>query len=307
MIYDALIVGGSYAGLSAAMILARARRQVAVVDSRLPRNRFTRVGHGFFGQDGKAPYAILQEAREQLLAYPSVTYMEGEAISAAQDGTAFMLHLEDGQILAGRRLVLATGLRDELPPVSGLAERWGVGVAQCPYCHGYEAGGQPLGVLASHPMAVHQALMIPDWGPTTLFTQNFLEPDAEQVAKLDARGVRVERTPIAELLGPGQELESVRLADGRLIPLKALFIQPKTFMASPLAAQLGCAFEEGMTGAFLRVDDFKQTSVPGVYAAGDATTPFHNATFAAASGTAAGVGAHQSLMAEAAQPSARHE
>ncbi len=302
MRYDVIVVGGSYAGLSGAMQLARARRRVLIVDSGLPRNRFTRAAHGFFGQDGKAPYAILEEARRQLRAYPTVEILEGEALTARKGANGFIVNLKEGREVGAARLVLATGLRDELPPVAGMKERWGVTVLHCPYCHGYEVREEALGVLGNHPMAVHQAMMIPDWGPTTYFTQGIYDPDDEQTARLIARGVSIERTPVIELLGEAPELDAVRLSDGRIVPVKAIFTQPKTHMASSLAEQLGCAFDEGAAGPYVRVDDWKQTTVPGVYAAGDAASPMHNATAAAASGVFAGVGAHQSLMAEIVKP-----
>ena len=304
MLYDAIVVGGSYAGLSAAMQLARARRRVLVVDAGLPRNRFATAAHGFFGQDGKPPSAILQEATRQLCAYPTVELVHGEARSARQADGGFAVTLSGGREERAARLVLATGVRDEMPPLPGIMERWGVTVLHCPYCHGYEVRDQPLGVLATHPLSAHQATLIPDWGPTTYFTQGTFEPDDEEAARLAARGVRIERTPVVELLGAAPALDGVRLGDGRIMPIAALFTAPKTQMASPLAEKLGCAFEEGPLGPYLRVDDMKLTTVPGVYAAGDAASPMSNATFASASGVLAGAAAHQSLVAEAAEPAA---
>ena len=225
--------------------------------------------------------------------------LEGEAQAAHKLEAGFTVTLGNGREMKAACLVLATGLRDELLPIPGLQERWGVTVLHCPYCHGYEVSGEALGVLAAHPMAVHQAMMIPDWGPTVYFSQGAFEPDGKQAAQLAMRGVQIERTPVAELLGEAPELEAVRLIDGRTLPMKAIFTQPKTHMASPLAEQLGCAFEEGPAGAYLRVDDWQQTTVPGVYAAGDMANPMPNASVASSSGVMAGVGAHQSLMAEA--------
>jgi thioredoxin reductase len=298
MLLDAIVIGGSFAGLSAAMQLARARRRVLVIDAGLPRNRFADAAHGFLGQDGKAPAAILREAMCQLTAYPTVEILRGEALTAVADPTGFTVKTSDGRSVRGRRLVLATGVTDTLPDVPGLKERWGATVLHCPYCHGYEVRDRPLGVLANHPLAAHQAAMIPDWGPTTLFTQGRFEPDAEQLAHLVARGVAIERDPVVALLGDAPNLDAVRLADGRVVTINALFVAPSTRMASPLAEQLGCAFDDGVFGPIIRIDDWKATTVPGVFAAGDAARAMHNATLASADGVMAGVGAHQSLMRE---------
>jgi thioredoxin reductase len=295
MPHDVIVIGGSYAGLSAAMQLARARRQVLVIDAGLPRNRFATGAHGFLGQDGRPPADILRDAIAQLEAYPTFDLTHGEATGARRDGDGFVVTLADGSEQRAARLVLATGVTDELPPIPGMTERWGQTVLHCPYCHGYEVADQPLGVIAAHPMSAHQAGLIPDWGPTTYFTQGVFEPDAEQAAHLAARGVTIERTPVVELLGEAPALEGVRLADGRTVSVGALFVAPATRPSSPLAELLGCGFDEGHMGPHVRVDEWKQTTVPGVYAAGDAAAPMHNATLASAAGVLAGVGAHQSL------------
>jgi thioredoxin reductase len=299
MLHDVIVVGGSFAGLSAAMQLARARRRVLVIDGGLPRNRFAEASHGFLGQDGKAPFEILRQAACQVAAYPTVEIVRGEVLTALRDLDGdFSVQISDGRTARARRLVLATGVADTLPDVPGLKERWGATILHCPYCHGYEVRDQALGVLANHPMAAHQAAMIPDWGPTTLFTQDRFEPDPEQLAHLNARGVTIERQPVVELLGESPALDAVRLADGRVVIINALFVAPSTRMASPLAEQLGCAFDDGPLGSVIRTDEWKATSIPGLYAAGDAARAMHNATLASADGVMAGVGAHQSLIRE---------
>ena len=297
MSYDVIIIGGSFAGMSAAMQLARARRPILVVDSGMPRNRFAAAAHGFLGQDGVAPAAIMREALRQLSAYPTVDFVHGRVAAARGEIDRFEVEMEDGAVHAARRLVLATGVADTLPDIPGLAERWGVSVMHCPYCHGYEVRDRRIGVLANHPMAAHQALMLPDWGPTTLFTQGLVEIDADLAARLAGRGVQVETTPIVAVLGEGQEIAAVRLADDRVASLEAIFIAPQTAPASPLAQQLGCAFEDGMTGPHVKLEPGQQrTSVPGVHSAGDVASPMHNATLASAAGVMAGIGAHQSLI-----------
>lgn len=298
MTYDVIIVGGSFAGLSAAMQLARARRRIALIDSGLPRNRYAPHSHGFLGQDGKPPAEIVQQARAQLAQYPTVKFLDGVAASARHHAGLLHVEMANGQAVEGKRLILATGLRDQLPPLPGLQERWGVTVLHCPYCHGYEMAGRPLGVLAAHPMSAHQAMLLPDWGPTTYFTQGEFEPDAEQAALLNRRGVRIERTPVVELMGAAPAIDAVKLADGRRMAVNALFVASKTHMSSPLAQQLGCAFNDGPQGPLIRMDEFRQTTVAGVYAAGDAAIPMSNATLASASGVMAGVCVHRSLVME---------
>lgn len=307
--YDVIVVGGSFAGLSAAMQLVRARRKVMLIDAGQPRNRRSPAVHGFLGLDGMAPAAINAQALQQLRAYPTFEHARGLAQAARREGAGFVVEwamgaepaaaVAQGDAVAAAsaaRLVLATGVKDTLPAIPGLAERWGQTVLHCPYCHGFEVSGGALGVLAAAPQSVHHGLLLPDWGDTTYFTQGLFEPSAEEAAQLLARGTRVERVPVVELLGSAPQLEAVRLADGRVLPLRAVFTAPKTSMAAPLAEQLGCAFDEGPTGPHIRVDAGHQTSVPGVFAAGDAATARHNGTLASAAGVLAGVSAHASMI-----------
>lgn len=296
MRYDVIIVGGSFAGLSAAMQLARARRRILLVDAGQPRNRYAAHAHGFLGQDGTPPADIVALGRAQLARYPTVEFLDAEAVNAAAQEDGFELAMAGGQRVRASRLILAIGMRDELPPLPGLQERWGQTVLHCPYCHGYEVAGQPLGVMATHPLSAHQAMMLPDWGPTTYFTQGEFEPTEEDARLFAARGVQVERSPIVRLLGVAPVIDGVVLADGRQLPTHALFVASKAHLASPLAVQLGCALDSGPMGPVIRVDELKQTTVAGVYAAGDAATLMSNATLASASGVMAGVCAHRSLM-----------
>jgi thioredoxin reductase len=296
MFHDVIIIGGGFAGLAAAMPLTRARRRVLLIDAGQPRNRFAAHSHGFLGQDGVAPADIQARGVAELSAYPTFTLVRGEVVGAAGALDAFTVTLADGSTLEGRRLILATGVRDELPAIPGMKERWGVGALHCPYCHGYEVAGQPLGVLGTQVGSDMKALLVSDWGPVTLFTQDAFLPGAEMMVGLAERGITVERVPITEMLGEAPSLSAVRLADGRVLPLVALFVGPRTHMASPLALQLGCAFEEGHSGPYLRINEGKETSVPGIFAAGDATMQMHSATLSVASGMLAGVWAHRSLL-----------
>lgn len=295
MHHDAIVIGGSFAGLSAAMYIARARRSVAIIDAGLPRNRFAAHSHGFFGHDGSAPGDMLATARAQVLAYPTASLVSGEARTAAPYGDGFAVTLGSGETLSADRLVLAFGLHDDLPPLPGLAERWGNSVIICPYCHGFEFSGQRLGVLAMTPMSAHQAMLVAEWGPVTYFSNGF-EPDAATRDELIHRGVSVEATPVVALRGEAPALSAVDLADGRQVPLDALFIGPQSRLNSDIADQLGCAFDEAPFGRIIRTDALKQTTVPGVFAAGDIARPMHSVTFAAADGVMAGTALHRSLV-----------
>lgn len=299
--YDVIVVGGSFAGLSAGMQLARARRRLLLIDAGRPRNRFAATSHGFLGQDGVPPAEIMRLGLNQLARYPTVDFVHAEAMTARTDDGGFILTLSEGGEASARKLVLATGVADELP-LASMRPRWGVSVLHCPYCHGYEVRDRRLAAIANAPAAVHQALMLPDWGPTTFFTQGVFEPSGEEIAQLAARGVAIERTPVVELLGEGTAISALRLADGREVLAEAVFTAPRTHMASPLAEQLGCAFEDGMTGPYIRVDPMQQTSLPGVFAAGDAATQMFNATMASAAGVMAGVAAHRALMMDEVPP-----
>ena len=304
MDYDAIIIGGSFAGLSAAMQLARARRRVLLLDSGRPRNRFAPFSHGLFGHDGQPPLAILANARLQLLSYDTVSLSESLATSAARAGEKFSVAVANGTIHTASRLILATGVSDDLTSFPGLQERWGISIFHCFYCHGYEVAGKRLGVLATSDRALQTALLLPDWSEhVSLFTNGVLTLNDEQLDALRARGVSVETTPVVALVGAAPGLSGLRLADGRVASVDAIFTNPRTRMSSALAEQLGCEFDEGPSGPFIRTGADKQTTVHGVYAAGDAARPGHNASWAVADGVTAGISCHQSLTLP--QPSCR--
>lgn len=296
MRYDAIVIGGSFAGLSAATYLARARRSVCVIDAGAPRNRFATHSHGLLAQDGSNPVAVLATARQQVAAYPTTTFIEGKAIGASGELGAFSVRLENGEAVEGARLVLAYGISDELPDLPGLKERWGKSVIHCPYCHGFEFSDQRLGVLSMSPMSVHQAMLIAEWGPTTLYLNGQAAADESTLAELEKRGVAIEAAPIKALHGEGTALSAIEFADGRTTAVNALYLAVRSRQNSDMAQQLGCEMEEMPFGSIIRTDAQKNTTVPGVYAAGDIARGMQSATFASADGVMAGVAAHQSLV-----------
>lgn len=295
--FDVIVVGGSFAGLAAATQLARARRKVLVIDAREPRNRFAKHSHGFLGHDGKTPDEILGAARSQLAAYPTVSSIRGLVTDAhAMGDDAY--EVESGACrFQASRLILATGLRDILPEIPGLADLWGTGVFHCPYCHGYEVGDRPLGVLGNGEVGFHQSVLLRDWtDDLTLFTQGPLSVDEAQRETLNRRGIKIEETPVARLHAEGDDLASIELTDGRRVARAGLLIAPRFVPNSDLAERLGCEMTELPNGRIVKTDDFKETTVKGIYAAGDTARAFGNVTLAVADGVMAGVGSHRSLI-----------
>ena len=292
MMYDVIIVGGSYAGLSAGLQLARARRQVLVIDAGQRRNRFAATSHGFLGQDGQAPEAIASQGRGQLMAYPTVTWVQDRVIQASGESQGFAIGTECNGTFHAKRLILATGVVDELPAIEGLESRWGKHVFHCPYCHGYEICGTNIGVLiASKAEAMDQVKALSQWGAVTAIHAGTLSRDdvRELSAELKGIGMTLEESALAGVTGKA----ILNLADGSVRDVEALFIHPETHLASDLASRLGCATEDA---GCLTTDSAKQTTVAGVFACGDAARFAGNIALAVGEGALAGVAAHRSLL-----------
>ncbi|MDI7861389.1 NAD(P)/FAD-dependent oxidoreductase [Rhizobiaceae bacterium n13] len=292
MQHDVIVVGGSYAGMAAALQLVRARRTVLVIDAGQRRNRFASHSHGFLGQDGVDPAEIAASARGQLEAYPTLTWVEGQAASVSGSKDDFSVFLAGGETHTGRRILLATGVSDQLPPVAGLAERWGKTVFHCPYCHGYELDRGRIGVIATGPMSVHQAQLLPEWGDVTFLVNGAVTMEAEARQELLRRGVMIEQTPIERIEGDAEVL----LADGRRLTFAGLFTASRCSPATPLAEDMGCELMETPMGIQIRTNDAKETSILGVFACGDAARVPHSVSLAVGDGAWGGAQLHRSLV-----------
>lgn len=290
--HDVIVVGGSYAGMAAALQLVRAHRRVLVVDGGRRRNRAAIRSHGFLAQDGVDPAVIAAIARRQLEAYPTLTWRDDEAVAAIGEHDDFSVETRDGHRHHGRRLLFATGVADTLPPIEGLAERWGISAFACPYCHGYELGRGRIGVIATGPMSVHQAQLLLEWGAVTFLRNDALELDGAAVRDLAERGVVIESMPVVAIDGHAD----VILADGRRLPFAGLFTAPRTAPSTPLAERMGCTLSDTPTGTRIHTDDTRQTGLRGVYACGDAALMMHSISLAVADGAWAGAQLHRSLV-----------
>jgi len=270
---DVVVIGGGAAGLSGALMLARARRSVVVVDAGTPRNAPAAGVHGLLGRDGTPPAGLLDRGRAEVRSYGG-EIVRGEVETVERDGDRFAVRVAGGGTLRARRLLVTTGLVDELPDVPGLRERWGRDVVHCPYCHGWEVRDRAIGVLATGPMSVHQALLFRQWSvDVTLFTHRAPAPDPEQAERLAARGIAVVTGEVAALEVAGDRLTGVRLADGTVIAREVVAVAPRMVARAGLLESLGLRAVEHPSGAGEHVpaDPTGRTEVAGVWVAGNVT------------------------------------
>lgn len=293
---DVIIIGGSFAGLTAAMQLGRARRQVTVLDTGRNRNRYAQAAHNIFGHDGTPPSALLATARAQVAHYPSVSLLSDEAVEVAGEPDGFLVTTASGKTIAGRRLILSYGIVDEFPDIPGFVENWGKTVIHCPFCHGFEVAGQPWGLLYSSPMSVHGAVLYANWTDDITLIMDGHELIEEERSKLEKRGVRIVDGKLASIEHAAGHITGVTLEDGSHLALGALFAHPRNRPSSDLHLRLGLQTKETPTGSMLVVGDMQLTSRPGIFAAGDLVTGMHSVTFATNSGSLAAMGALQSMM-----------
>jgi len=283
--YDVLVVGGGAAGLSAALMLGRARRRVAVVDGGSPRNAPAQHMHGFLSRDGLPPSELLKIGREELAGY-GVEVLD-DRVTRLEAG--FTAELASGRELTARRVLVATGVHDDLPDLPGLRESWGTDAVTCPYCHGYEVRDQPLGVLGTEPLSVEHALLVRQWSPDVVYFPHTTPLSEEDRTRLDARGIRVVDGTVTALRREDGHLTGVELG-ARFVPRVALFIRTRTVPHDELLRGLG--YEEGSTDAMGR------TNVPGVWAAGNVVDARATVIIAAAQGAAAAGALNHDLVAD---------
>ena len=302
MTWDCIVVGGGAAGLSAALVLGRARRRVLVVDAGDQSNRPAHGIGGFIGQDGRPPADFYADGQRDLAAYPSVEVRDGEVVDGRRaDGGGVVLDMADGRAETARRVLLATGMDYRAPDVPGVAGRWGGSVFHCPFCHGWEVREQPLGVLDRGPGGLHRALLLRMWSDdVTLFTNGDADLDADGVARLAAAGVEVEERPVARLEGPDRALTAVVFADGGSRPCHGMLVPVTMHQRSDLAERLGAVAAPATPLAHdaVVVDGMLRTSADGVAAAGDISGAMPSVANAVFAGSMAAAALVQGLAAE---------
>ncbi|WP_082345655.1 NAD(P)/FAD-dependent oxidoreductase [Kitasatospora sp. MY 5-36] len=302
--YDVVVVGAGAAGLNAALVLGRARRRVAVVDAGEPRNAPAAHMHGYLSRDGMPPAVLLAVGREEVARYGAdlidarVEHIEPAGAGAGPAGSVapgFVVHLAGGPVLHARRVVVATGLRDGLPELPGLVERWGQDVLHCPYCHGWEVRDRPLGVLGTGPGAVNQALLLRQWSADVVLLAHTLALTDDERERLAARDVRVVEGRIVRLVSDDGRLRGVELANGQVVPREAVFVFPQPVPRDALLFGLDCARDDN---GWVTTDRTGRTSLPGVWAVGNVADPRAQVVTAAGMGAAAAFALDHDLAAE---------
>jgi thioredoxin reductase len=291
-VYDVVVVGGGAAGLSAALVLGRARRRVAVVDAGAPRNAPAALMQGFLSRDGMPPADLLAAGRAEVTGYG--VELVGDQVVGIEPG--FFVRLAGGRVLKARRILVATGVRDELPDIPGVRERWGRDLLHCPYCHGWEVRDQPIAVLGSRPGSVQHAQLVRQWSDDVVFFAHTYDLTSTERVQLEARGVRVVSGEVARLVVEDDRLAGVELVDGRVIARTAVFVRPGNLpRADGLLTGLGCQVDEA---GFVTVDATGRTSAFGVWAAGNVVDPRAQVITAAGAGSSAAIAINADLVQE---------
>ncbi len=285
-IFDVMIIGGSYAGLSAAMALGRSLRNVLIIDSGKPCNRYTPHSHNFITHDGEMPAAIAAKAKEQVLKYNTVTFFEGLAVSGKKTEMGFEITSQSGETFFSRKLVFATGIKDKFPAIKGFEECWGETVIPCPYCHGYEFKGEKTAIMANGERAFHIAGLVNNLTDNiSIITSGKAEFNQAQIAKLEKHQISIIEKEVIEIQHDNRRIKNVIFKDGNKEPYTVMYAAPLFEQHSDIPVALGCELTE--TG-LLKTNMFQKTSVPGVFACGDNTSPMRSVAYAVAGGNITG-------------------
>jgi len=294
-IFDVIIIGGSYAGLAAAMALGRALRQVLVIDNSEPCNRQTPQSHNFVTH-GTPPRQIALLAKQQVEKYSTVTFFNGLATTGTKTENSFEIEVATGEAFSASKLVFATGIKDVLPAINGLAACWGISVLHCPYCHGYEVRQEKTGILANGEFAFEFSRLISNWtDDLTLFTNGPSTLTDEQTAKLATHQIKIVEKEIESVEHTHGYIQNLLFKDGKSMPIKALYAPVPFEQHSAIPATLGC---EATTDGYFKIDAFNKTTVDGIFACGDNASRIRTVANAVAMGTATGIMVNKEIVTE---------
>lgn len=294
--FDVIIVGGSYSGLAAGMALGRSLKQVLIIDSGKPCNRQTPHSHNFITHDGRPPGEIAALARDQVAKYDTVHFLQDVAMTGTKTEDGFSIQTASGESFRATKLIFATGIKDILPNIEGIAACWGISVIHCPYCHGYEVRHEKTGVLSNGEAAVEFCSLLLNWTKDlTLFTNGPSTLTAEQVEKLKRHNIKITETEIEKLEHTNGYIQNIRFRDGTATSVKALYARGTFEQHCTIPQTLGCE----LTGdGYIKIDAIQMTTVAGVYACGDNVTRMRTVSNAVAMGATAGMMANKDLIFE---------
>lgn len=292
--YDVVVIGGGAAGLSAAMVLSRAGRRVLVVDAGEPRNAPAAHMHGFLSRDGMPPNELLAVGRAEVKAYGG-EFLDGRVHTVTRDGEDFAVAVTGGVTVGSRRVLVATGLRDELPHIEGLRQRWARDVLHCPYCHGYEVRGQRFGVLGWSAEAVRYAQIVRQWSDDVVLFASPTGLSDDEREQLTARHIEIVEGQVERVVVDNDRLQGVALADGRSVARDVVFVPPRFVPNNDVLVQLGCAIDDF---GWVVTDSTGKASVAGVWAAGNVVNPRAQVITAAGEGSTAAIAINADLVGE---------
>lgn len=292
--FDAIIVGGSYSGLAAAMSFGRALKKVLIIDGGKPCNRQTPYSHNFLTQDGKTPTEISIIAKQQVALYDTVQFFKGQALQGTKTENGFEIEVDSGEIFSTNKLIFATGIIDDMPAIKGFSECWGISVLHCPYCHGYEVSNQKTGILANGENAYELAKLIVNWTKDlTIFTNGIASLTGEQKSKLEKHQIKIIENEIKSLNHQNGFIQNIVFKDGTTHNLKAIYSRNSFTQNSNIPALLGC---ELTNEGYIKIDAFQETTVEGIYACGDNVTKLRTVANAVAMGTNSGMSASKKMI-----------
>lgn len=291
--FDVIIIGGSYAGLSAAMALGRSLRKVLIIDSGLPCNRQTPHSHNFITQDGEKPSVIAEKAKEQVLNYDTVVFHKALAVEGKQTETGFAITTQTGEEFEAKKLIFATGIKDIMPEIKGFSECWGMSVIHCPYCHGYEFRNQKTGIMANGEKAFHLASLVNNLTDNiTIMTSGKAAFTKEQVTKLNNNNIQIIETEIAEIVHESGDIKTMIFKNGNRADFNAVYAAIPFTQHSNMPYSLGCELTEQ---GYIKVDNLQKTTVHGVFACGDNSSMMRSVSNAVATGNFVGAVVNREL------------